>query len=133
MCAISLGTLITKEGKPRTTDVFSVGITWRPCFIKQYWMRWGWENIKINLGLVPLERKIKFLLCLKAGQKSDWTTSCVENEESLTLPSHSPLAFSERFSLHSSPSVCALGLKKLQSDKSIMKWKPRLQPVCLIV
>lgn len=43
------------------------------------------ENIKINLGLVPLKRKIKFSLCLKAGQKSGWTTPCVEKEESLNL------------------------------------------------
>lgn len=61
--------------------------------------------MKINLGLAPLERKMKFSLCLNAGQKSDWAASCVQNEESLALPSHSPLAFLERFSLHSSPSV----------------------------
>lgn len=54
----------------------------------------------INLRLAPLERKIKFSLCLNAGQKSDWATSCVQNEESLTLLSYSPLAFLERFSLH---------------------------------
>ena len=71
--------------------------------------------------------------CLQAGEKPGWTAGFVEKEQLIPGPPHSLLPSLRGFLCTAVSLLGARGFKKLQSDKSIMKWKPRLQPVCLIV
>ena len=133
-CDISTVTLSTGEGGCNTID--AAGGNPLESLPHQTIADWVslWSYKRNSLGSAT--RKVgNEMLGVSAGR---WEARldrriCEEKEQLIPGPPRSLLPSLRGFLCTAVSLLGARGFKKLQSDKSIMKWKPRLQPVCLIV